>query len=111
MPDTGMRVTRLTVYPVKGLAGQPVDAVEVQERGFAWDRRWMLIGEDQRFLTQRQLPRLATIKAAVNARELVLRHGDTQITVPGQPPAAAPEIQGTNLDDQVEGVLLSDAGQ
>jgi len=106
-----MRVTRLTVYPVKGLAGQPVEAVEVQERGFAWDRRWMLVGEDQRFLTQRQLPRLATIKAAVNAGELVLRHGDTQITVPVQPPAAARKIQVTIWKDQVEGVFLPDVGQ
>jgi uncharacterized protein YcbX len=111
MPDTEMRVTRLTVYPVKGLAGQPVEAVEVQERGFAWDRRWMLVGEDQRFLTQRQLPRLATIKAAVNAVELVLRHSDTQITVPVQPPAAAQKIQVTIWNDQVEAVFLPDVGQ
>jgi len=108
--DSAVRVTRLTVYPVKGLAGQPVDAVEVQDRGFAWDRRWMLVDEDRRFLTQRQLPKLATIKAAVNAGELVLRHEDTQMAIPVEPPASAPKIQVTIWRDQVEAVTLPEAG-
>ena len=113
MPATEneIRVTRLTVYPVKGLAGQPVDAVEVEDRGFAWDRRWMLVEDGQRFLTQRQLPKLATIKAAVNGGELVFRHGDSQIRVPLEPPAPAPKIQVTIWRDQVEAVLLPDVGQ
>jgi MOSC domain-containing protein len=112
MPDAEIeaRVTRLTVYPVKGLAGQPVEAAEVQERGFAWDRRWMLVGEDQRFLTQRQLPKLATFKAAVSAGELVLRHGETQITVPVEPPESVRKIRVTIWNDQVEAVLLPDVG-
>jgi uncharacterized protein YcbX len=36
------RVTRSAVYPIKGLGGQLIQEVEVQDRGFAWDRRWML---------------------------------------------------------------------
>jgi uncharacterized protein YcbX len=112
MPDADneVRVARLTVYPVKGLAGQPVDAVEVQDRGLAWDRRWMLVDEDRRFLTQRQLPKLATIKAAVNAGELVLRLGETQMLIPVEPPASAPKIQVTIWKDQVEAVILPDVG-
>jgi uncharacterized protein len=110
MPDTEMRVTRLMVYPVKGLAGQPVDAVEVHDRGLAWDRRWMLVDEDRRFLTQRQLPKLATIKAAVNAGELVLCHGDNMMAIPVEPPASAPKIQATIWRDQVEAVVLPEAG-
>ena len=112
MPNTesDLRVTRLTVYPVKGLAGQPMEGVEVTERGFAWDRRWMLVDENQRFLTQRQLPKLATIKAAVNARELVLRHEDDEVSVPVEPPAMAPKIQVTIWNDQVEALFLADPG-
>ena len=33
------RVTRLAFYPVKGLGGQLLEEVEVQDRGFTWDRR------------------------------------------------------------------------
>ena len=112
MPETGieLRVTRLTVYPVKGMGGQAMEAVEVQERGFAWDRRWMLVGEDERFLTQRQLPKLATIKAAVKAGELELRHGEAQVVVPIQPPPGARKAQVTIWKDQVEAVFLPEVG-
>jgi uncharacterized protein YcbX len=113
MPDNESdgRVTRLAVYPVKGLGGQLLEEVEVQERGFAWDRRWMLVGEDHRFLSQRQLPKMATIKAGVKPGELVLTHRNSQITVPIKPPATASKIQATVWNDQVEAVLLPDLGQ
>jgi uncharacterized protein len=113
MPDSELdgRVTRLAVYPVKGLGGQLLEEAEVQERGFAWDRRWMLVGEDHRFLSQRELPKLAAIKAAVRGRELLLTHGNSQLTVPVNPPETAPKIQVTVWNDEVEAVFLQGPGQ
>ena len=110
-PEAEARVTRLTVYPVKGLAGQVLEEVEVQDRGFAWDRRWMLVGDDYRFLSQRQLPKMATIKAAVIGEELVLSRGNSQIAVPVKPPETAVKIQATIWNDQVETMFLAEAGQ
>jgi uncharacterized protein len=112
MPDTEFhgRVTRLAVYPVKGLGGQLLEEVEVQERGFAWDRRWMLVGEDHRFLSQRQLPKLATIRAAVTREALVLTHGNSQLTVPVEAPEGAAKIQVTVWNDEAEAVFLPGAG-
>ena len=113
MPDAEVeaRVTRLAVYPVKGLGGQLLEQVEVQDRGVVWDRRWMLVGEDHRFLTQRQLPRMATIKAAVTIEELVLTHRNSQITVPLEPPETAREIQVAIWNDRVEALFLPEYGQ
>jgi uncharacterized protein len=113
MPDTEFdgRVARLAVYPVKGLGGQLLEEVEVQERGFACDRRWMLAGEDHRFLSQRQLPKLATIKAAVTGEELVLSHGKSQLTVPVNPPDTAPKIRVAVWNDEVEAVFLPGPGR
>jgi uncharacterized protein len=107
------RVTRLAFYPVKGLGGQLLEEVEVQDRGFTWDRRWMLVlvGEGHWFLTQRQLPRMATIKAAVTREGLVLTHQNTQITIPLEPLETAPEIQVTIWNDRVEAVFLPEYGQ
>jgi MOSC domain-containing protein len=105
------RVTRLAIYPVKGLGGQVLEEVDVKDRGFIWDRRWMLVGDDQRFLSQRQLPKMAAIKAAVTGEGLVLSHRDGQITVPLKPPETAPKIQVTIWNDRVEAVLLPDYGQ
>jgi uncharacterized protein YcbX len=106
-----LRVTQLVVYPVKGLAGQSFETVEVQDRGFAWDRRWMLVGEDHRFLSQRQLPKLATVQTAVDSSQLTLSHEDTRIAVPVEPPETAPRIQVTIWNDQVEAVLLPGFGE
>ena len=109
MPDSESegRVTRLAIYPVKGLGGQLLEEVEVRDRGFAWDRRWMLVGEDHRFLSQRELPEMATIKAAVRGEQLVLTHRNGQITVPVKPSETAPKIPVTIWNDQVEAVFIS----
>jgi uncharacterized protein len=115
MSDAGAeaeaRVTRLAIYPVKGLGGQLLDGAQVQDRGLAWDRRWMLVGDDQRFLSQRQVPKMATIKAAVTGEELVLSHQNGRITVPLKPPESAPKIQVTIWNDRVAAALLPDYGQ
>jgi uncharacterized protein len=105
------RVTRLAIYPVKGLGGQLLNQAQVQERGFAWDRRWMLVEEGNRFLTQRVLPKMATIKARVEADALVLSHGKDEITVSTKPPPTASRIQTTIWNDQVEATFLPGPGQ
>lgn len=107
------RVTQLVIYPVKGFAGQPCETVEVLDRGFARDRRWMLIGEDHIFLSQRRLPRMATIQARIVGDQLVLVHSSSQskIAVPIQQPDTAPKMPVTIWKNQVEAVCVPDAGQ
>jgi uncharacterized protein len=107
------RVIQLVIYPVKGLAGQPCETVDVLDRGFAWDRRWMLVGEGHTFLSQRQLPRMAMIQARIDGDELVLIHANSQsrIAVPIQQPDRAPRTQVTIWKDEVEAVCVPDAGQ
>jgi uncharacterized protein len=107
------RVTQLVIYPVKGLAGQPCETVEVLHRGFAWDRRWMLVGEDRTFLSQRQLPGMATIQARIVGEELVLLHSSSQskIAVPIQQPDTAPKMPVTIWKDQVEALCVPNVGQ
>lgn len=83
-----MQITQLVLYPVKSLKGISVDHSEVQEHGLAWDRRWMLVDAQQRFVTQRQLPALATIEVALTDEHLVLSHPNV---TPLKVPLAEPE--------------------
>ncbi|XQU09475.1 MOSC N-terminal beta barrel domain-containing protein [Halomonas sp. LY9] len=69
-----MKITQLTVYPVKSLQGIDVTQSEIHAHGLAWDRRWMLVDAQQRFVTQRQLPALATVSVALTSDSLVLSH-------------------------------------
>lgn len=49
------------VYPVKSLGGYSVPEVRLTDRGLERDRRWMLIGPDGRFLSQRECAAMACL--------------------------------------------------
>ena len=67
-----LSISRLYVYPVKSLGGLELSSAKLTDRGFEYDRRWMLVGEDNRFLTQREFPRMALLRTAIDANELIV---------------------------------------
>jgi uncharacterized protein YcbX len=54
-------IAALHVYPVKSCRGIALEQAELTPRGLRHDREWMVVTPDGRFLTQRELPRLALI--------------------------------------------------
>jgi len=72
-------LTALNIYPVKSCRGIPLQSARVAETGLADDRHWMMVRPNGRFVTQRELPRLALIGTAVSAEGL-------QLTAPAMPP-------------------------
>lgn len=83
-----MKLAQLNVYPVKSLQGIGLEQTRLHEHGLAWDRRWMLVDARQRFVTQRQLPALATIGVTLTDEHLVLSHPDIEPLIV---PLAEPE--------------------
>lgn len=72
-----MIISRLYIHPIKSLAGIRVDAFSLTDRGPAHDRRWMLVGADGEFMTQRRHPRMVLLQTALEDGELVvLEQGD-----------------------------------
>ncbi|WP_282038233.1 MOSC domain-containing protein [Halomonas alimentaria] len=69
-----MKITQLNIYPVKSLGGIALDTAELTAEGLAWDRRWMVVDDVGRFVTQRQLPAMARIRVHLEADALVLSH-------------------------------------
>ena len=70
------RIASLHVYPVKSCRGIDVDSTLMTATGPEWDRRWMIVTADDRFITQRTHPRLATITVAVGDGRLRLSAAD-----------------------------------
>lgn len=58
-----MRIASLHLHPIKGTAGIPVSRWWVGPLGLELDRRWMLVGPEGGFLSQRRLPRMALLQA------------------------------------------------
>ena len=65
------------LYPIKSLGGISVRQALVEERGFRYDRRWMLVDKKGDFVTQRQHPQLALLQVALSETQLeVFSKGD-----------------------------------
>lgn len=80
-----MKISGLFVYPVKSLAGIPLESAKVERRGLEFDRRWMLIDRSNKFLTQREFPRMALISTSVEGGGVRFEFGGRQLTVPSVP--------------------------
>lgn len=52
----------LYIYPVKSIAGIPVKALKLNDRGLEFDRFWMLVNENYQMLSQRDFPKLNLLK-------------------------------------------------
>ncbi len=79
-------VTRLRIHPVKGARGFDVQDMDFDETGPRFDRRWMVVGPDGTFVSQRETPRLATVRPKVNGGDLTLEApGTVAQTVPVAP--------------------------
>lgn len=77
-----MTLQSLTIYPVKSCGALELLESEVEARGLRYDRRWMIVDESGRFLSQREVPQLATIRPRLSPSELVLRCGNAQLDIP-----------------------------
>jgi uncharacterized protein YcbX len=60
-----LTVSELYIYPVKSLGGIALPAASLTDRGFEYDRRWMLVDENDRFLSQREMAAMAFLKVSL----------------------------------------------
>jgi uncharacterized protein len=83
-------VSGLWVYPIKSCRGIAVDSFELDDRGPIIDRRFMLVDRDHRFITQREVPRMALIDVGFVRGEVhVNAPGAYPFTIPAPPREAA----------------------
>jgi uncharacterized protein YcbX len=82
---TSYTLSDIIIYPVKSLAGIHLTHWQVMETGFQYDRKWMLVDSLGQFLSQRRLPKMALIKTALTAKQLIL-------SAPNQPDLSLPLV-------------------
>ncbi|MDT0610477.1 MOSC domain-containing protein [Streptomyces lancefieldiae] len=78
------RLQSIHVHPVKAFRSLPLREAVVEPWGLAGDRRWMLIDDGGKVVTQRQQPRLALAAAEL------LPGGGIRLSAPGREPLTVP---------------------
>jgi uncharacterized protein len=69
-----LTISELFIYPIKSLAGISKESVEITNTGFKYDRRWMLIDENNIFLSQRTHPQMALLQPTETQEGIVVTH-------------------------------------
>ncbi len=105
-------ITQLHVYPVKSMQGIPLEKGELTVRGLKYDRNWMVVDEEGTFLTQREVPKLASIQIRFSDDHLQFTnaHGNS-ISVPldgRRGPDVVTEVWGDRCEGLDEGDEISE---
>ena len=106
-----MQLSGITIYPVKSCAGINLDRVTLDRFGPVGDRRWLIVDERGRFITQRDQALMAVIRVEQLQGGIRLRLEDSSIdsAIPG---TDAPELRVSIWGDSVRAVLAdSGAGE
>jgi uncharacterized protein len=89
-----LKISQLYIYPVKSLAGISLLTSKVTDRGLAYDRRWMLVDAQNKFLTLREYPKMALLLTQLSENNLIIQeknNPENSISIPL-------EIQNDNLE-------------
>lgn len=105
MNSVEFRVKSIHIYPLKSARGLSLEAVELDRFGPQGDRRWMLVDERGRFVSQRESAAMARLGAVPRAEGIRLQWGSETLDV--ATPAAG-ELRETSVWDDT--VLARDAG-
>jgi len=71
--DLNVQLESIHVYPVKSCAGVALDRGLLVETGLDLDRAWMVVDAAGRFVSQRELPRMALVRITLKSSEMILR--------------------------------------
>ena len=82
-----LKVSQLYIYPVKSLGGITLDKAIVTDRGFQYDRRWMLVDYNNLFISQREINQMALMKLEVADDGIKVNYSskNSSFTIPFKP--------------------------
>jgi uncharacterized protein len=105
-----LTISQLFMYPVKSLGGIAVTAAALTDRGFKYDRRWMLVDAQNRFLSQRELPAMALLQTRISENGILVedkRNPGTTVCIPFSP-VFTETIKVQVWEDVCDAVLVND---
>lgn len=101
-----LQVSELYVYPIKSMGGIPLTVMHLDATGPRFDRRWMLVDETGRFISQREEPRMALISTCLTDAGVVVsapRHGRLNVDAV---PLDAERLRVSVWDDELDALRV-----
>ncbi|MEM6801298.1 MAG: MOSC N-terminal beta barrel domain-containing protein [Bacteroidota bacterium] len=106
-----MKLSAIYIYPIKSCAGISLEQAELTGRGIAYDRRWMLVDQEGKSLTQRESSEMALLQTAIDKQSLRIWHSRKKIA-PLEIPLSIPKTQAMQVElwgDIFEASIYSEA--
>ena len=70
----GLKVSQLYIHPVKSLGGIAKQRADITDTGFKYDRKWMLVDENNLFISQRSCPEMVLLQTAETENGITVFH-------------------------------------
>ena len=67
-------LSEIFVYPIKSASGVSLKESYVGEKGLEMDRRWMLVDDGGKFISQRTHPEMSLVSVKIEKEGLVVKH-------------------------------------
>jgi len=96
------------IYPIKSLGGIRLPEAKVEERGFQFDRRWMLVDPQGVFLTQRTHAQMSLLQVELGETGLIVfdkRNSEEKLQIPYNK-ISDQEIEVEIWDDRVYATIV-----
>ena len=104
-----LQLSEIWIYPVKSLGGIALQQSKVTDRGLEHDRRWLLVDENECFITQREYPKLALFQPEIIGNVLRISHKAVpeSVSVPLYPSFSETSLKVTVWEDVVAALEVS----
>lgn len=107
-----MKIESLHIYPVKSCQGISVPELVIESQGPKWDRQWMLVDQNGKFISQRTHPKLARVKTELTKEHLLLGLDGAKLQVALAQESTElmrVEVWGTAVQAHLENAEISEA--
>jgi uncharacterized protein YcbX len=85
-----VKLSGIHIYPVKGLGGITLEQSDCTTRGLRYDRRFMVVDRVDEFVSQREIPKMATIWTAIIGSKLEIAAAERESVSVDIEPRATP---------------------
>ena len=76
-----VKVKSLWIYPIKSCRGIPLMDMQITKTGPAYDRQFMFVDQDNKFITLRTEPKLSQIQPVIDGQSMTLHFNERSLNI------------------------------